>query len=389
MKKRIFILLLILFTLFSCKKKIEVVERDSFIKYADNFSISSFDVFYSNSKKGFAFGGKKAVIDVGAKSVTYYFVPKSMDIPKNIELDGYVVRTPIERSIVMSRSVLAPILSVGEPKTVVGLDGDYTTISYFKRGINKKNIKLVSNGDTLNKELLVSLKAEVVFILGLEEKFSSDKKLYENLKVTPIFITDWKESSPLGRAEWMKFIALFYENFNMAENLFLNIENSYNKMKKFRYKGDDNKVLLNFPEYKNSVWLLPGRDSYIGNIVKDAGGELVFSSKGSEAKYFDLETIFKNCREADVWVINSYIDFSNFFETALIREPRLENFPPYYSSKVYINNRLKQDNGSNGYFDYYAISPDKVLEDMINILNKSGLKDFNFYTQQFRSDTDF
>lgn len=123
---------------------------------------------------------------------------------------------------------------------------------------------------TANFEKLVALKPDVVFLYGLTGKNAVTDKLHE-LGLKTVYIGDYVENNPLGRAEWITVFGEFTGRRELARTLFDSISNEYNRAKAL-VSGVEKRpeVMLNAP-WQDS-WFVPGDRSYMVRLLEDAGG---------------------------------------------------------------------------------------------------------------------
>ena len=119
------------------------------------------------------------------------------------------VAVPLSRAAVCTTTVLALTEAVGVENAVVGVDGDYTTIESFRRRIARKEIRLLSEGMGLDREKLAALKPEAVFFSPAAGDSEEAQKII-SAGAVPVPIEDWRETTPLGRAQWAELEAAFF-----------------------------------------------------------------------------------------------------------------------------------------------------------------------------------
>ena len=120
------------------------------------------------------------------------------------------VAVPLRRTAVCTTTVLALMEAVGAEEAVVGVDGDYTTIKSFRERISRKEIPLLAEGMKLDREKLTALKPEAVFFSPAGGDWEETEKII-SAGAVPVPIEDWRETTPLGRAQWAELEAAFSE----------------------------------------------------------------------------------------------------------------------------------------------------------------------------------
>jgi iron complex transport system substrate-binding protein len=149
-----------------------------------------------------------------------------------------------------------------------------------------------------------------------------------------------------------------------AVSFFNKIEKEYLDLKKLTADKDNKpKVLVGSP-YKDSWWV-PGADSYMANLIIDAGGN--YLGKGnptSESYIISFEHALTWGHEADVWINMGNMSSK---KEILAREPRFESFKVFREGKVYNNIKGLSTNGGNDFWESGTVYPNLVLRDLIAI----------------------
>ena len=144
--------------------------------------------------------------------------------------DGYQrVEVPVERTIVMTMLQLSNFTVLDAHDVVRGITG---TKNLYNEDIRQRvkdgrmvKIGMEGNFDT---ELILAAQPEVIFISPFK------RGGYDAIKETGITLIPhlgYKELTPLGQAEWIKFVGLFIGKEHEADSVFTAIETRYNVLK--------------------------------------------------------------------------------------------------------------------------------------------------------------
>lgn len=289
-------------------------------------------------------------------------------------IDGshrFRVAVPPQRVAVCTSTVLALLEAIGATESVVALDGDYTTVAVFREKIKQGAISFLSEGMALDREKLARVKPQIVFFSPAAGDQSELRKILE-CGAIPVPIHDWREDSPLGRSRWAELEAAFFGKSKEAAALFTETERRYLAVAE---KNIDRRiqpqVLFHLPV--NGQWRMPSGNSYMADAVCVAGGSCRLPDSSSKTVLLDLETVFVRFSEATVWLIHSG-SFENraAFEKAALSafgDSRLTHFPPLKNARIAVNDRLVDERGYNGFYDYSPLFPDRLLEDLAAIID--------------------
>lgn len=245
---------------------------------------------------------------------------------------------------------------------------------YILQSFKKGKIKEIGYSPNLNVEVLLSRKPDVIFTYTLNEKDLSYYELLRNKGVEVVIISEFLEEHPLGRAEWIKFFAAFFNKLDTAEKIFNKIEQTYLEVAKksvLGFKKYKPKVLLEAPF--NGIWYMPGGKTITAKLIEDAGGDYILKNDTNKEVYIlNPEQIFSLCALADVW-LNAGSFTSK--KQLLSLDPQIEHFKSYKQSKIYSPIK-KICNKGNEYFEQAPVNPHILLLDFYNIFTNN---DSNLY----------
>ena len=327
------------------------------IKYAKGFQITEFKTY------------KKLTVNnpwQGAKNISYeyYLIDENQEIPKNLE-NKYIIKTPVQKIVCLSTTHIGFIDMLDAENSIVGIGGaDYIYNPKLRKRIAEKKILDVGSEQNINLELLISLKPEVVFIYGISENITNKITELQTLGINVVIIGEYLENEPLGKTEWCKFFAEFFQKKELAEEKFINIADKYNTLKKITDTINSKPgVLVNIPF--QGIWYAPGGNSYFAKLIKDAGGNYLWAdNKNNEAFPVDFETVFSKQSQADFLLNTNSV---NSISEILQIEQRIENFNCIKQKKVYNNNAKVNKTGGNDFWESGVVSPHLILHDLINI----------------------
>jgi len=300
--------------------------------------------------------------------------------PKGSEL--HIIRTPIKQLIPLSTTFLPPLLWLGLETVLSGIDNvDYIYSQKLRDIINKCNIPQVGNGPSLDMEQIVQLQPAVVMANITQGEWNVVPKLRE-ASIPVVLNGDYLETTPLGRAEWIKFIGLLCGKGREAENYFNTIAERYTGLQQMVQSElsedtEQPKVIMNRP--MNGRWVVPGGEGYMAQFIEDAGGQYLWSSDShSRSLVLDAEAVFIRARYADVW-LHQYS--SESLQELLQADPRLRRLNAFQTQHVINNDARTNKAGSNDFYESGPYQPDLILADLIRLFHPSLLPEhsLNYY----------
>ena len=274
---------------------------------------------------------------------------------------GQVISGDAQRIVCMSSSYVAMLDAFSCADAVVGVSG----LKYiFCDGIDKGRIVDVGYDENVDYELLVASAPDLVLLYGVYAESPLEKKLSQ-LGIPFMYVGDYLEEHPLGKAEWMVAIAEAMGRRDEAEKVFRPIAERYNALKQKVDTPLRPKVMLNTP-YAD-VWFMPPAGSYMVRLIEDAGAEYVFKENtSSKSVAIDMEQAVRLSDSADFWLNAS--GFESIEELGA-RFPRFKASRPVVEGQVYnCDKRLNASNG-NDFWESGVVCPDLVLADLIRIFH--------------------
>ena len=190
----------------------------------------------------------------------------------------------------------------------------------------------------------------------------------ESLDVPLIECADYMETSPLGRAEWVRFFGLLFGAEAEADSLFAETERCYSALKQ-RALADSARPTVLIDHLTQGTWYVPGGHSTTGRLIADAGGRYVFADdtiSGSVALAF--EAVYAAGRDADVW-LTKYGAARDATYASLAAD-----YAPNARFRAWRERRVWGCNVTHvPVFDETPFRPDLLLADFVHVLHPAAL----------------
>lgn len=264
-----------------------------------------------------------------------------------------IVRTPLESNVVFTAPHCQLMYELGCKNAITGVcDKDYINIPDIK--------ERVDCGSSMQPDIerIIALKPEGLFISPFENSGGYGK--LDKLHIPIIETADYMETSPLGRAEWMKFYGLLFKSEERSDSLFSSIEKEYLALKAEAAKLPQGLSILT-ERKMGSVWYVPGGKSTMGILLKDANAKYIFADdthSGSLA--YGPERILSKGTQVDVWA------FKYFGGKALSKNDLLAEYEGYKVLKAFNSNSIYQvDTSTQPYFELTSFHPEILLREFI------------------------
>lgn len=281
-----------------------------------------------------------------------------------------IVRTPLESNVVFTAPHCQLMYELGCKNAITGVcDKDYINIPDIKERVKLSDGKastsdtdkvIIDCGSSMQPDMerIIALKPEGLLISPFENSGGYGK--LDKLHIPIIETADYMETSPLGRAEWMKFYGLLFKSEERSDSLFSSIEKEYLALKAEAAKLPQGLSILT-ERKMGSVWYVPGGKSTMGILLKDANAKYIFADdthSGSLA--YGPERILSKGTQVDVWA------FKYFGGKALSKNDLLAEYEGYKVLKTFNQNSIYQvDTSTQPYFELTSFHPEILLREFI------------------------
>jgi iron complex transport system substrate-binding protein len=288
------------------------------------------------------------------------------------------VRTPVERSAVFIAPHCQLMYELGCPQAIRGVcDLDYINIPDVKKraalsGNTSAQNPIVNCGSSMAPDIerIIALKPEAILLSPFENSGGYGK--LDKLHIPIIEAADYMESSPLGRAEWMKFYGMLFGNEEgksngisgscepKADSLFAKIEKEYLSLKA-QAAGYPKGLSILTERKTGNVWYVPGGQSTIGILLKDANARYIFEDdQHSGSLSMSPEQIIAKGNQVDVWA------FKYFGGNALTKQNLLAEYQGYQALKAFQTGTVYEtDTSCEPYFELTSFHPEILLREFI------------------------
>ena len=249
MKIRLLYIAVIVLTLYnSCKKETSLNSTGSLLENPTKISYAKgFDIVSTKNEK-------KLIIKNPYSNTSNNF---EYIIKKGINDQLNVINTPIKKIVVTSTTHIPMLELLGEEKALVGFQNtDYISSTKTRKRIDAGFVKELGNEAALNTESLLELKPDAVIGFTMDN-YNKTFNLIEKHGIPVIINGDWREETPLGRAEWIKFFGALFDKEKLADSIFNTIEEDYLAAKLMVKEKTSHPTILSGAIMKNDVWSLP------------------------------------------------------------------------------------------------------------------------------------
>lgn len=335
-----------------------VVEKSNLVKYAKRFSVADANAY----KALFLFGS------LNAHDTTSVFILYKNQKPNVKFKNAYYVKIPVNNIASLSSIYCAMLAELNLTEKIVAIESvDYYNNGKIVEGVKGGKIKEIAKGPEMNVEQTLMLNPELILMFGMGDPRQDVNSKILNSKIPVAISLDHLEEHPLARAEWIKFIALFFDKEELADSLFSITERNYNTLKQMCNTVKTKPTVLTEIKYADA-WYVPGGKSFMAHLIKDAGGEYIWKNEDRSGSIpLSFEQVYSKAKEAELW-LNLFINI-NSKKDLLSFDERYNLFDAFQKGNLFNNNLKSNKNGFSDYWETGMARPDEILSDLIKIIH--------------------
>ncbi|WP_414530186.1 ABC transporter substrate-binding protein [Nodularia chucula] len=301
----------------------------------------------------------------------YVLVQCGAPVPENFP-ETQVITVPVNSVVTLSTTHLPHLAKLGVLDKLIGVSDfkQINTAEVISR-IKTGKVTEVGRNNNVNIEQILDLNPGLIttYAVGNSQSDSYPQLLDAGLKVA--INAEYMENSPLGRTEWMKFTALFFNQEEIAEKVFSEIASKYEDIaQKTQSINNRPSVFVGF-NFKGT-WYTPGGNSYVAKYLNDAGANYLWNDDNTSGSLpLSFEIILERAVNADYW-----LNFSQSWRNVqdiLDADNRYGDFQSVKIGNLYNNDARLNEHQGNDYWEGGISNPDVVLADLIKIFHPEVL----------------
>lgn len=361
---------IILFIAFSCsnpdKKSVSIADKVYEPEYAKFFRIEYFNDY------------KKISIlnpwDNEDLNINYY-VTNAGEGSVKPDSRNFILHQQVGKVIALSSPMVGLLNILQLDSTIIGVsDPDFIYNDLIYEKIEEGKIANVGKSISVNMETIISLEADLIVGSGWD-KLSPDFERMIQLNQTPLLMYDWRETHPLGKAEWMILLSSFFNMEEEAIESFDLIKTRYNELKSSVHY-DKKPGVFNGSEYQG-IWYSAGGQSYMSQLYKDAGANYIMKNDSSAGSVMlDFEVIMSKAEKTDFWIYTGSTDQGSL---SLLKDPKYQSISAVKNHRVFSFHKRMNKRGANEYWETASYKPDVVLQDLIRIFHDTDPQNLYYF----------
>ncbi|MCC8088923.1 MAG: ABC transporter substrate-binding protein [Rikenellaceae bacterium] len=317
----------------------------------------------------------KNLWDSGEEDSIYFLSRNGEEPPESFQ--GTTISVPVTNAVCMSSTNISFLEMLGCGDIITGVSGgDFISSPVIKERIKNRIIRDIGYEGSADLELLVDISPDIIMTYGITGESSILGPKTEELGLKTLYIGDYLEMSPLGRAEWLMVYAELTDKRELALKEFNRIVQEYTEVcRLISDSAHRPSVMLNAPW--RDTWFVPGDRNYMVRLLTDAGGEYVCKGTDSESsRPISIENAYLYASGADFWLNPGS---ASSLAELVADNPNFSDIRSVQSGNIYNNNKRSTPEGGSDFWESGAVMPEMILKDLIRILHPELLPEHDLY----------
>jgi iron complex transport system substrate-binding protein len=196
---------------------------------------------------------------------------------------------------------------------------------------------------------------------------------YEGLQKAGCIVipfSEYLETHPLGRAEWLIAVGFITGQIAEATAVFQAIEKRYLDLAmQIEALPEAKQPVVFTGSHANGTWYAPSGNSFMGVFTADAGAAYLFSDRREQGNIsLDFEELIVRAMTADYWGKVIYTPGELTLAELRADDVRYAELPAFKKGQVFYCNAAETD-----YFGDAIVQPEVILADLIHIFHPEQL----------------
>lgn len=344
---------LLLAIMFSCSHNnsstsAQLQEKEITVKYAQGFRLSEGD------------GYRRIDIvnpwDTTRFLHTYLLIDRNDTLPSELP-NGCIIRTPLRNTLIFS-SVHCSLLNELNLLHAVGgiCDSQYIYVEELQERLAAGTLVDAGSSITPDIERVIDMSPDAILLSPFENN-NNDRLTHTGIPI--IECADYMETSPLGRAEWVKIFGWLYHCETSADSLFNSVEEAYNSICCMINETTERPKVIT-ERRSGAMWYVPGGNSYMATLLRDAGASYPWSDNPNTGSIpLSFENVLEQGQDADFWLIKYHADKDVTYNDLI------EEYAPYKRFKAFEQRKILGCNTQRlRYYEETPFHPERLLQDL-------------------------
>lgn len=305
---------------------------------------------------------------------TYLLLPDTLDDPSLLSPFTFqfsLLRAPLRRIGASSATHIGMLAELGMMDRLVGMCNP--EVCYHPLPASCHHL-----GDAMqpDAERILQSGAQAILYSTYAPSDLSAQRLTD-VGINVLYNNEWREATPLARAEWIRFVAVFLGCLPTADSLFARIDSAYNALTNSSiHQSINHQSVVSGLDFRGT-WYVPAGGTYMGALFRDAGADYAFADDPRQQSIpLTFEQALVTFADADVWLGCNVPSR----EALLEQNSQYALFKAYQTGRLYNFRKRCLPSGANDFWESGVVHPERILHDIILTLDPDTTHpDSSFY----------
>ncbi len=272
------------------------------------------------------------------------------------------IKTPVKKWVSVASTQISYAHKLNVLDELVGIaEPQYVANTKVQDGLVTGKIRNIGTAFAPDAEILMSLNPDMMMISPFKDDF------YAPLRSAGIKMTtnsSYLENTPLGRMEWLVYVAAFFNKEDEAIATVNEVAERYNNVKQLAATAKEKPCVMSGQVYQG-IWYTPAAQSFNANFLEDAGVRYIFNDRpGTGSLSYDFETVYQAAAHCDYWMMMVNRADTYSYSALKNEDVRYTDFNAFKLRKVVYSNTY-----NSMLFEKGLLEPDVVLKDLVQLFH--------------------
>ncbi len=281
----------------------------------------------------------------------YYLVT---DSTQDAPADGIRLQVPLRRIATTSATHVGFLQALGRTDRIVAI-----ATPHLVYNLPSQPTTDIGEDINLRIEPLLLSHPDALFISAYGQNMQSLGHVTE-AGVPVVYFTEWRESSPLARMAWVRFMGLLIGETDRADSLISAVTEAYHHEVEQASHITHRRSIMSGASFRGT-WYVPSGHTYMGQLFRDAGADYVYADNTSDSSIpLTMEQALQVFSHADVWVGCNARSLQELRQL----DGKQSWLPPYKTGEVYNFYHRQNATGGNDFWETGVVHPEYILRDL-------------------------
>ena len=332
----------------ACSKSARIAEapadRSSFLHMSDTLGMTRVDI--------------TSPMQEGRRIARYYLVKHHEEPEPPVPADGIAVEVPIRHFATTSATHVGYLKALGCLDSIV-------CMATPELVYNRPSHPVVNIGSDyqLNVEQVLLARPDVLIATQYGMQIGGIEQV-QQAGIPVIYMVEWLEQSPLGRADWLRLFGALTCREETADSLLRDITARYHTLQQ-ESRSHRSRPRVAYGQSFRGTWYVPSGRSYMQRLLQDAGADYYYAERTEEGSIpLTIEEAILSMGDADIWL---GVNADNLSELEAI-DTRHTWMQPFRNHNVWNWKGAITPQGGSDFWETGILRPDLILADLIYAL---------------------